>query len=308
VKSTKAGEFDVPVTTEKTYYVNMFQPVVTAKTVQPTEMVDGMTYQTLSFALSKETGQPAFFPNTAEKTYGDNKMYLRLPEWVVNGATGAADSGTEPVTIGTLGVAGFSSNRNLDFTDSDVEAWIATGFKGGNVMLSRVYAVPAGTGVYVKSKKTLTQQTTFQIPVTTELPYYVNAFVGLPDGGTVHPTETVGGVTMQTLSFAKSQSTGKPAFFPNTADKTYGAGKMYLRLPADLVNSNARGIGFVFEGDEVPIMGETTGISEAELFENEKMRNGENEKRGEVYNLNGQRLVAPHKGLNIIGGKKVVIK
>ena len=324
VKSTKAGDFDVPTTTEKAYYVNMFQPVVTAKTVQPTETVDGVAYQTLSFALSQTTGQPAFFPNTAEKTYGDNKMYLRLPEWVVNGATGAADSGTEPVTIGTLGVAGFSSNRNLDFTDSDVEAWIATGFKGGNILLSRVYAVPAGTGVYVKSKKPLPAQTTFQIPVTTELPYYVNAFVGLPDGGTVHPTETVGGVTMQTLSFAKSQSTGKPAFFPNTADKTYGAGKMYLRLPADLVNSSdaARGFNFVFEGDEVPIMGETTGISEASpLNDKGQMINGSTgspqDKRGGVYNLNGQCVQTSNfkvqtsklkKGLYIVNGKKVVIK
>jgi len=344
VKSTKAGEFDIPTTTEKAYYVNMFQPVVTARTVQPTETVDGVTYQTLSFALSQTTGQPAFFPNTAEKTYGDNKMYLRLPEWVLDGAARLMDNGewimdkrgevtdvstgdTEPVTIGTLGVAGFSSNRNLDFTNSDVEAWIATGFKGGNVMLSRVYAVPAGTGVYVKSKKTLTQQTTFQIPVTTELPYYVNAFVGLPDGGTVHPTETVGGVTMQTLSFAKSQSTGKPAFFPNTADKTYGAGKMYLRLPADLVNSSdaARGLNFVFEGDELPIMGETTGISDASHLNDKGQMI--NDKRGGVYNLNGQRVQTSNffdersgkaerkvqtsklkKGLYIVNGKKVVIK
>jgi hypothetical protein len=33
-----------------------------------------------------------------------------------------------------------------------------------------------------------------------------------------------------------------------------------------------------------------------------------NDKCGEVYNLNGQRLASPRKGLNIIGGKKVVIK
>ena len=27
-----------------------------------------------------------------------------------------------------------------------------------------------------------------------------------------------------------------------------------------------------------------------------------------VYNLNGQRLAKPQKGLNIIGGKKVIVK
>lgn len=29
---------------------------------------------------------------------------------------------------------------------------------------------------------------------------------------------------------------------------------------------------------------------------------------GAVYNLSGQRLAAPHRGLNIIGGKKVVVR
>ena len=311
VKATEAGDFDVPTTTEKSYYVNMFQPVVMATTVQPTVTIDGVTYQTLSFALSKETGKPGFFPNTEAKDYGNNKMYLQLPEWVLTAPTsGTTTSERVPVTIGTLGVAGFSSDKNLDFTSSDVEAWVATGFKGGNVQLSRVYAVPAGTGIYVKSKKMLTASTTFQIPVTIEVPYYVNLFVGLPNGGTVSPTEVVGGVTMQTLSFATSKTTGKPAFFPNTEDKTYGAGKMYLRLPADLVNGSdaARSLGLVFvDGDNVGLMeDETTGISDA----SHQNANGEmrNDKRSDVYNLSGQRLTTPRKGLNIIGGKKVVIK
>ena len=323
VKASKAGNYDVPTTMEKSYYVNMFKPVVTAMTVQPTVTIDGVTYQTLSFALSKETGKPGFFPNTEAKDYGNNKMYLQLPEWVldsssVNDGEMTTDE-SEPVTIGTLGVAGFSSNKNLDFTNTDVEAWVATGFKGGNVLLSRVYAVPAGTGIYVKAKKTLTASTTFQIPVTTEVPYYVNLFVGLPDGGTVAPIEFVDDMTMQTLTFATSKTTGKPAFFPNTEDKTYGAGKMYLRLPIDLIETDyARSLGLVFmDDDNVGLMeSETTGISDAShlndkgQMKNDKRGNGDYKSpvTDEVFNLNGQRLMTPRKGLNIVGGRKVVIK
>jgi len=68
-----------------------------------------------------------------------------------------------------------------------------------------------------------------------------------------------------------------------------------------------------------------TGISEASLFENEKMRNGENEKRGKMYDLQGRRVQISNffgersgkaerklqtsklnKGIYIVNGKKVV--
>ena len=59
-------------------------------------------------------------------------------------------------------------------------------------------------------------------------------------------------------------------------------------------------------GIEVERTGDATGISDAaRLNDKGQMINDE---RGEVYNLNGQRLASPRKGLNIIGGKKVVIK
>jgi len=49
-----------------------------------------------------------------------------------------------------------------------------------------------------------------------------------------------------------------------------------------------------------------TSISEASPLNDKEQRI--NDKRGGIYNLNGQRLVNPRKGVNIIGGKKVVIK
>ena len=39
-----------------------------------------------------------------------------------------------------------------------------------------------------------------------------------------------------------------------------------------------------------------------------EVRSKMEEVRGEVYNLNGQRLSQPQKGLNIINGKKIIIR
>jgi len=125
------------------------------------------------------------------------------------------------------------------------------------------------------------------------------------------------------MSLAMSKTTGQPAFFPNTAPKTYAAGKMYLHMPARLLSEYATtrindfSLGIEFEDDE------TTGISDAELFENEKtmvstnrLRNGENEKRGGVYDMQGRKIegvgAGPvparlRKGLYIVNGKKVVV-
>ena len=50
----------------------------------------------------------------------------------------------------------------------------------------------------------------------------------------------------------------------------------------------------------VAIIGSTTGIHE--------VRSKREEARGEIYNLNGQRLSKPQKGINIINGKKMVKK
>jgi len=296
VKADNAGVVAVPRTTEKAYYVNMFQPVVKSTTIEPIELVDGVSYQTLSFALSNTTGKPMFFPNTEAKTYGNNKMYLRLPEWLLANeareltvdqtfeTTDAAEAvETEELTVGSAKVAGFSSNKNLDFTKvKGVSAWIATGFSGGNIQLSRVYAVPAGTGLYIKADA----PGTFKIPVTTEVPYYVNLFVGVPNGATIPKYETVSGEKMQTLTFALSQTTGKPMFFPNEGTKTYGKNKMYLRLPASLLEDeiSARGITFEFEGEE------TTGISDFSESGNGEMVNDDSTGSAQVYDLQGRRI------------------
>ena len=74
------------------------------------------------------------------------------------------------------------------------------------------------------------------------------------------------------------------------------ANRAYLPLPTDAVSSSssAKGITLIWDN-------ETTDIWTIRNGDNETTRNG-------IYNLNGQKLSAPQKGINIINGRKVIIK
>ena len=75
--------------------------------------------------------------------------------------------------------------------------------------------------------------------------------------------------------------------FVKSAGGTLAAGKAYLVLPA----GNAREMKVAFHS-------ETTGIT---MVENTAVRNS-------YYNINGQRVAQPTKGLYIVNGKKVMVK
>ena len=215
-----------------------------------------------------------------------------MPEWAEDGKA-STSTGEATVTVSDAKVASFSSDKDLDFTSvSGLKAFVAAGFSNNSIVLSQVKKVAAGTGLYLKADAA----GTYTIPAATDkVPYYVDAFVGLPSGGTIHPTETIDGVEFTNLNFALSKSTGEPTFFPLDADKTYGAGKMYLQLPSSIIPTAARGIGFTF------VETEATGISE--IAESVKAQNNEG-----IFNLNGQRVSTPKKGLYIINGRKMLMK
>jgi len=75
-----------------------------------------------------------------------------------------------------------------------------------------------------------------------------------------------------------------------------GSCRGYFILPEDVADAvKTRGIVMGFDD------GETTSIQTLNVTL-------ENKNDGSIYNLNGQRLSTPQKGINIINGKKVVIK
>ena len=182
-------------------------------------------------------------------------------------------------TLSGRNYASCVTSRKLDFASVEgITAYIATGLNGAKdaVVLSEVDIVPAGTAIIVKTD---TKGATVNVPVTTADPSDVAENLLMAGDGTT----AYNGVAGKTIYYLASDQ------FHLANDGTLQSGKAYLAVPT----AGARNLSFVFDND-------ATGIN-ASLMNNGKTDN-------EVYNLAGQRVAQPTKGLYIVNGKKVVIK
>ena len=193
------------------------------------------------------------------------------------------DFGAEkPVTITIkdgMDATTFRCDQALDFTNADVEAYIAVEKNATTTSLERVDKVPANTGIVVKGAPG-----TYAIDTTNEevtLPAE-NLLVGTTELYTV-TTEDVGFV----YRFMFSNKTQKSGFQKAKAGQTVSANKAYLRLKTA---SAKEFIGF----DEM-----TTGINTT--FDAQRSTSN-------AYNLNGQRVDGSYKGVIIQNGKKYMKK
>lgn len=180
------------------------------------------------------------------------------------------------VTIGEDGFASFSSEKALDFSSSSIKAYIATAASNGVVFMKRVYKVPANTGLVVQgsSENVLAYDGATEDVSSNLLKPGTGANVAASTNGAYH------------YAFAKQGTTF--GFYNLTAPTMIETGKAYLKTTTALA-TEAR---LVF-------VDETTGIANV----NTQM----NDVKG-IFNLNGQRIAAPQKGLFIINGKKVMVK
>ena len=320
LKGVKGKEIktNVPIISDNSYYSNMFKAVTADRTIPQTEDYD--FYTTYYFATDKNTGAPTFYPTPAEgKALKANKMYLRMQTKLdPNDVAGELTGETVEVTVGKAGAAGFSlSDKSLDFTGSKISAWVATGYSGGNILLSRVYAVPAGMGVYLKGKAG--EVITEKIPVTTQKSYFdkpcfQNLFRATGSAPvTIYPEAWgEGGLEMRTLYFAQDKITGAPTFYPiDSSGKELKENKMYLTLPKAFMPdpAPAREMGMEFLEDDVLMLDtEATGIIDIDaeqLMSSDAMQNA----RG-TFDLQGRRVDASmvKKGVYIQNGRKVMKK
>ena len=183
-------------------------------------------------------------------------------------------------------VGTYSDSEDLDFKDSELKAYIAAGYnKGENqVLLVRVYDVPAGTGIFLRGQA----GETYNIPKGTSQSYYVNMLKANLTAGSIASTDG----NMSNFLLAKVGN--EFMFCAPSANATLGTNKAYLQVPTSFVSTNAREVNIVFEED-------VTGI-----FEMEKWRNGENET---FFDLQGRSVQSTSaKGLYIVNGKKVIVK
>ena len=174
-------------------------------------------------------------------------------------------------------VTTYVTTQVLDFTNVDgLKAYIATSKGTNTVNMTAVDApVPVGTALLLKK----TSGTSFDVPVV---------------ASATAPTTNY--LKAGPITFTDSETTRyilKNGEFYLAGAGNLAAGKAYLDLTG--VVAGARQLSIVFDDEE------TTGISNVDITKPEVKDNV-------YYNLNGQRVANPSKGLFIVNGKKVIIK
>ena len=185
-------------------------------------------------------------------------------------------------TISTAGWSTYCSPYILDFSSTIANldaAYIVTGGAAGVLTKTPVTgAVPAGTGLLLMG--TASAEVAIPVAATAGFDVTDNKLVGVTASETL--TANSGYVLMTSPSLA---------FYKNNKDFTLSANSAYL--PTDFDGSSAP-VFLLFSGSE------TTGIN--------AVQGSQSKANGEYYNLNGQRVAQPTKGLYIVNGKKVVVK
>lgn len=247
-----------------------------------------------------------------------------------------------PIVIGKAGMATWSSNQHHKVIGDNVTVYYASAANEGNVTLTPItetgkentiwgyqgYIVKGPQGVY-EAKVIAESEASYPSD---------NLLVGADGGAKVFRSaftdyvftegdfwyggnEVVKAAQVEKIKekyryiFAQKES-DDPAFYKlaedysRTKDETtvyyhdLGANKAYLETSTDIkpAQSGSSRIALVFDD------GETTGIQELENSSIEELNHSGNEALKAYYNLNGQRVTNPRKGLYVVNGKKVIIK
>ena len=216
---------------------------------------------------------------TSASTNQNGKFYLYKAVEIENIATYYTSHpvNTIDVTITSATWASFSCGRALDFTGTGVTAYIAKEKDASTVTLTEITKVPANTGIVVNGTAA-----THSIPVLSGDADATTDNLLMPWLTAGEPTET----TYYTLAVDNDKN---PVFKQSTGG-TLAAGKAYLVMPA-----GARELTVSFDEE-----GNTTAIEELKDSKIEELKS--------CFNLNGQRVAQPTKGLYIVNGRKVVVK
>ena len=242
-------------------------------------------YKIVAKDYAKES-DPAWYPNdNKEITISEDGKYdlsIRFNDyWGDKGLSTVSSYSATLKSIPATTVGGYgtfsSATHDLDFSSASLTAYTATSAADGLVHMEPVTGkVPAATGLFLVGA-------TEYIPVTTDA-----SSVGT---NLLHPTTGGDIYNSSKFQYVLGNQSGI-AFYKVGGSLSPAAGKAYLETDAEAA-TNAR-LAFIFDDDE-----NTTGIV--------------NNKREVTaidgyYNLNGQRVANPTKGLYIVNGKKVIIK
>jgi len=240
----------------------------------------------------EEDGQFAKVVN--EMSVEAGKAYLRLPKTVV---TEVASTGILPFTMPDNTNA-YVGKYDLDFSNVDgLKAYTVTGFaKGGEVLLTPVKKASAGTPLYLVGEK----GASFMVPSTMVQTAYANML----KGSAIYTTDISS--LDSDLSFYTLSNNKFTYMSPRVLSimGRFNAGVVYMAVPSEYAINPTTKSGY------------NTSVAEAEfmtvLLSSERTAiNGLKASRkdeGVWYNLQGQRVENPRKGLYILDGKKKFVK
>lgn len=224
--------------------------------------------KTIDVALSTENETTLYLYTTANITSSQNVGIFSV-SWTTE----------ETPTIGADGYATFSSVCALDFsTATDVRGYYATEAGTNTVKMTEITGTAAaGEGIFL--------QKTGESPV---IPIVLSG--DALTGNLLKPTTGSNIYDSGKAQYVFAKQSEELGFYKVTASLAPAAGKAYLETASDFAASRLR---FVFEDEE------TTGIMSTER---------KTQADRSFYNLSGQRVTQPRRGLYIVGGKKVIIK
>ena len=199
--------------------------------------------------------------------------------------------GYTTVTIGDTGYATWSSDKKYDFAAAGVTAYYASAVATGAVTLTPMDITWDWQGYILKAAE---GEYDVMQTLTTDDAYYpsTNYLKAQVSEGTVNASES--GDTKFRYIFAKKNDDSEYGFYKLTSNYTLGANKAYLETDSDITpTGDSARVLMVFDD------GQTTSIDNIQ---------GRKVDEGIYYNLRGQRVQNPTKGLYVVNGKKVIIK
>ena len=191
-----------------------------------------------------------------------------------------------PITINaSAGYATFSSAYNVAIPDG-VTAYFCKGIDGSKELEMDTFSggIPANQGALLHGKGDVTFTPAASTPSTPGTNWLKPG-----TGDPVLQTDGAGNTNFILTNNTVNGSADLKFYKVNSEGNTVPAGKAYLQIPSGYVGAHEY---FWFED-------ETTGIEAAKAAQ--KMN-------GEFFNLAGQRVAQPTKGLYIVNGKKVIMK
>ena len=205
---------------------------------------------------------------------GDKKVYLLEVMFKPT----AADAANKTIEISSAGYATFSAMQNYTLP-TELKAYVVSNVSETTATMTEVSMIPGGTGVILSGEPgeyTLTSTESVTPVGDNYLRANLKAYELPADDGTNYNYTLAAG----------------PTFKHSSGSGTLTAGKAFLRTTVNATSTPAPVLNIAFGGS-------ATGIEKVAV---------EQQANGVYYNLAGQRVAQPTKGLYIVNGKKVVIK